>query len=186
VIAHLERTSVGLFAYRLVGAALLDRSVYEGIEADRSATRQAMAAVILSSVAAGVGASGWRGPDPLALLLVTAVALVTWVAWATLMFQIGARLLPAPSTRTSLGELLRTIGFAAAPGLLQVFAAFPRVTTPIYVIAWVWIFAATVVAVRQALDYGSTARTLAVCALAAVLTAGMAIVIGVLFAPAVS
>ena len=83
------------------------------------------------------------------------------------MFQIGGRLMPADETETSFAEFFRTTGFAAAPGFLQVFAALPRVTG-LYVRRRVdWTFVATVVAVRQALDYRSTARTLAVCAVAA-------------------
>ena len=54
-------------------------------------------------------------------------ALVTWIAWATLMFQIGGRLMRTTDTRTSQTELMRTIGFAASPGLLQ---AFGQVTSP--------------------------------------------------------
>jgi hypothetical protein len=81
---------------------------------------------------------------------------------------------------------MRTIGFAAAPGLLQVFAAFPRVTIPVFVMSWLWMFLATVVAVRHALDYDSMGRTLVVCALAAAIPLVMAAVIGVIFGPAVS
>ena len=95
-------------------------------------------------------------------------------------------MMPAPETRTSVPELMRTIGFAAAPGLLQVFAMFPGMTVPIYGLAWLWIFAATVTAVRHALDYESTARTLVVCALAAALPVAMATVLGIIFGPTVS
>lgn len=174
-----------LFGYRLIGAALLDRSIYEGIESDRRALPQAMATVLLSSAAAGVGIAGWRGPDPAVMAAAAALALVTWAAWATLMFQIGGRIMPARETDTSLGELLRTIGFAAAPGLLQALGAFPHMTVPMFLVAWIWMFAATVVAVRQALDYGSLARTLVVCAIAAGLSLGMALVIGLVLAPEV-
>ncbi len=174
-----------LFGYRLMGAALLDRSVYEGIEADTRALPQALATVLLSSVAAGIGMAGWHGPDPAVMVTAAAIALVTWVAWATLMFQIGARLMATSETRSSVGELLRTIGFAAAPGLLQVFGALPRMTVPVFAVAWAWMFVATVVAVRQALDYGSTARTLLVCGMAAGLSLAVAFVLGLLFGPGV-
>ena len=56
--------------------------------------------------------------------------------------------------------------FAASPGLLQVFALFPSLTLPVFVGTWIWMLAAMVVAVRQALDYSSTLRALVVCALA--------------------
>jgi hypothetical protein len=177
---------MGLFVYRLFGAAVLDASIYEGIEADRSANRQALATVLLSSAAAGIGAAGWRGPDPMTLVLVALVALATWIAWALLVYQIGGRIMPGPETRTSVSELMRTIGFAAAPGLLQLFAIFPRMTIPVFVVAWLWIFVATVTAVRHALDYDSTLRTLVVCALAAALPVAMAAVLGVIFGPTVS
>ena len=177
---------MGLFAYRLFGAALLDASVYEGIEADRGAMTQAIVAVLLSSLAAGIGAAGWEGPHASTLVVMTGIALVTWFAWAVLMYQIGARLLPASDTQTDLGELLRTIGFAAAPGLLQVFAVFPRMMMPVFVVSWIWMFAATVTAVRHALDYQSTGRTLLVCALAAGLAIALAVGLGVLFGPTVS
>jgi hypothetical protein len=177
---------MAVFGYRILGAAFFDGGVYEGIEADRSATLQAMATVLLASAAAGIGAAGWRGPDPIALLVVAGLALVAWLAWAILMFQIGGRLMPGPNTRTSPGELMRTIGFAAAPGLLQVFAVFPRMTAPVFIVAWIWMFAATVTAVRHALDYDSTVRTLVVCGLAAGLSIAMALVLGALFGPSLS
>ena len=43
---------------RLMGAAVLDSAIYEEVEADESATMQAFATVLLSSVAAGVGSRG--------------------------------------------------------------------------------------------------------------------------------
>ena len=177
---------MGLFVYRMVGAALLDASVYEGVEADRTAMRQAVAAVLLSSIAAGIGASGWHGPSLATIGAVSALALVTWVAWAMLMFQIGARLLPEPTTRSSPAELMRTIGFAASPGVLQAFGALPRITTAVFIVTWIWMFVATVMAVQHALDYRSTARTLAVCGLAAALSLVMAIGLGLAFGPSLS
>lgn len=177
---------MGLFAYRVIGAALLDAGMYESIEADRRSIRQAFVVVLLSSLAAGIGAAGWRGPDPAALAIVAIIALTTWVAWAFLVFQIGGRLLATPATETSPAELMRTIGFAAAPGLLQVLAVLPRMTAPVFVLAWLWTFAATVVAVKHALDYTSTARAVIVCALAAGLSVGAAFVIGLVFGPTVS
>ena len=175
---------MNLFGYRLMGAALLDRAMYEGIEADRRATGQALIAVLLSSLAAGIGASGWHGPNLTSVLIVAAVALVTWVAWAALILQVGGRLLPGRDTRTSLPELMRTIGFAASPGLLQVFGAFPRVTVAVFAISWLWMFVATVVAVRQALDFKSLARTLMVCGIAAAICIAGALLISAASGPA--
>ena len=178
--------SFELFLYRLMGAAVLDASMYEGIEADRRASSQAAATVLFASVAAGIGAGGPLGWSLPRMVAVAGLALVAWVAWATLMFYIGARVLPEPQTSSTLGELLRTTGFAAAPGLLQAFAAFPRMTIPVFAITWIWMVAAMVVGVRHALDYQSTMRALAVCLTAAGLSAALALAFGVLFGPAVS
>jgi hypothetical protein len=177
---------MSLFLYRLIGAAMLDAGMYEGIEADRHVTIQAMATVLLSSLAAGVGAAGWFGVRIPTLVGVSLVALITWVAWAMLMFQIGTRLLPEPQTSVTMGELLRTTGFAAAPGLLFVFATLPRMAVPVFVAVTLWMFGAMVVGVRHALDYESTGRALAVCGIAASLSLGMAVVFGLLFGPTVS
>jgi hypothetical protein len=82
--------------------------------------------------------------------------------------------------------MLRTIGFSATPGLFAVIGVVRGVTAPVFVIALVWMLAAMVVAVRQALDYRSTARAIAVCALGWVLAIVMVVVLGVVFAPPVS
>ena len=44
---------MSLFFYRVMGAAMLDASMYEGIEGDRSVTGQAAAAVLLSEPRGG-------------------------------------------------------------------------------------------------------------------------------------
>jgi Yip1 domain len=177
---------VGLYLYRLMGAATLDASMYEGVEADRQANSQAALTVVLSSVASGVGAGGLYGLSAGTFVAMTVIALVTWVAWAVLMFQIGTRLLPEAATRATLGELLRTTGFAAAPGMLQVFGLLPRMAVPVYLATIVWMIAAMVIAVRHALDYQSTWRALAVCGVAAALSLVLAFGLGLVFGPTLS
>lgn len=46
---------MSLFIQRMLGAARLDVPTIEAIEADRSATGQALAVVALSAIAVGVG-----------------------------------------------------------------------------------------------------------------------------------
>lgn len=169
---------MGTLAYRAMGAALLDRATYEGIEVDRSATGQALTVVVLSSLAAGLGAGGLDGPPWMVLVGFTLLALAAWVAWAVLILEIGGRHLKQRETRVDLGELLRTVGFAASPGLLQVFGLIPEVRTLVFVASWLWMFAAMVVAVRHALDLSSLGRAMFVCAVALVVVLGTAIVVG--------
>jgi hypothetical protein len=174
------------FPLRLIGAMALDPPIYEEIETDPRATAQAMFVVVLSSVAAGIGAFGWGTGSLRAILFISALALVSWAVWAVLTFVIGTQLMPEPQTRADVGQMLRTIGFAAAPGMLRVFGVVPGATVPAFAITAVWMLATMIVAVRQALDYTSTIRAVAVCVIGWTLALGFAIGIGLVFGPTVS
>jgi hypothetical protein len=169
------------FFYRLMGAAMLDAGTYEQVESDRRATGQSLLVVVLASLAAGAGVhlQAWAGT--LGFVRMSGVALVAWIAWAVLTVQIGTRVLPQRETHSDSGEMLRTLGFAAAPGLLQVFGMIPGVGLPVFVLTLAWMFAAMVVAVKHALDYASVGRALAVCALGALLVVIFWFGVGVLF-----
>jgi hypothetical protein len=151
------------FTGRLIGAAKLDVRTYEEVEYDRNALGQALGVVILSSLAAGFGAAAWRGGAGVVLGIVG--ALIGWLVWAWLTYTIGARLLPMAQTRADWGQLLRTTGFATAPGILRIFGFVPVIRWFVYFIAAIWMLAAFVIAVRQALDYTSTLRAVGVCVL---------------------
>src|SRR5262245_53306021 len=105
-------TATNSFAQRLIGALAFDSAIYEEVEADRTATGQALAVVLLSSLAAGIGSRGIGGTTVPAMLFISATALVAWAAWALVVFEIGGRLLPEPQTRGDVGALLRTTRLA--------------------------------------------------------------------------
>ncbi len=149
------------FPQRAIGAARLEIPVYEEIEADDSATGQALIVVVLSSLAAGIGLSSGLYNAP--VLHRVMLALLLWVFWAISTYIVGVYVMPEPQTRTNVGELLRTIGFAASPGMLRIFGMIPGIGGTIYVISTVWMLVAMVIAIRQALDYKSTARAVVVC-----------------------
>lgn len=159
------------FVDRMVGAAKLDVNIYEEVEADTSATMQAMTVVILTAISAGVGQ---YASDGLPGLIGGAIGqLIAWCVWAFAAYIIGTKILPEPGTSSNMGELLRTIGFASSPGVLYVVAFAPAAVMPnlaggaltvlLALGIWIWQLAAWVVAVRQALDYTSTGRAVAVC-----------------------
>lgn len=172
------------FLGRVTGAALLSPAIYEEVEADRTATVQAMGVVLLSSLAAGIGIRGSAGSSFTALAGISLLAFAVWVAWALLTLQVGTRIFPAPRTQADVGQLLRTLGFASAPGIFRIVGVIPGTTTAVFIVTAIWMLIAMIVAVRQALDYTSTARAFAVCALGWVLAVGLAFVIGMVFAPA--
>jgi hypothetical protein len=91
------------------------------------------------------------------------VSLVGWFVWAYLTYLIGTKLLPEPQTKSSPGELLRTIGFSSSPGLIRILGIIPGLGKLVFFIASIWMLVAMVIAVRQALDYKSTMRAVGVC-----------------------
>ncbi len=153
---------MGNFISRIIRAAKLEAHLYEEVEADKTAMRQAMLVVVLSGVAAGLGNVA-KGGLP-GILLGTVAALIGWYIWAFLIYLIGTKLLPEPNTRSDIGELLRTIGFSSSPGLIRVLGVIPGLEGGVFfVVATVWMLVAMVIAVRQALDYTGTMRAVAVC-----------------------
>jgi hypothetical protein len=178
------------FPYRVFGAAALDVGVYEEVEADRGATMQAALVVLASSLAIGFGAYGLTGRTGASLLagavVWSALSLVGWAAWALLVFQVGGRLMPTRETRVDVAELLRTIGFSTAPGLLCILGVMPSVARPAFILALVWMLVSMVVAVRQALDYDSTLRAVVVCLIGWGLAALLVLATGFFVSPSLS
>ena len=146
---------------RLFRAAKLDVQLYEEVEADRDATVQAMIVVVLAALAAGIGSLG--SGSVMGIVTGTIVALVSWLILVFLTYLIGTRLLPEAQTNADYRELLRTVGFASAPGVIRVFGIVPLLAAPLFLVAGIWMLVAMVIAVRQALDYTSTLRSVAVC-----------------------
>lgn len=145
----------------MIGAARLDAATYEEVEADTTAFRQAIGVVAMYGIAIGIGTHGRLGL--IGLVSVVIAAILGWFFWAWLTYMIGTRLLNTPRTQATWGELLRTTGFATTPGLIGIFGVVPALAGIAVFVANLWIFAAFVVAVRQALDYTSTLRAFAVC-----------------------
>ncbi len=152
---------------RMVRASKLDVNLYEEVEADKGAMGQAVAVVVLSSVASGIGSIGILGIS--GLITGTLFSLVGWIIWAFLIYIIGTKLLPEPQTKSDMGELLRTIGFSSSPGIIRIVGIIPFLGAIASIVASVWMLVAMIVAVRQALDYKSTWRAIGVCVIAYVI-----------------
>jgi len=147
----------------MLRAARLDAALYEAVEADQSALWQATSVVVLSSLAAGIGSGGSNISGGLVLIILA--TLLGWYLWAYLTYFLGTRLLPGLRTEADWGQLLRTIGFSSAPGVLRVIGIFlgPAGIDVLFLVVATWMLVAMVIAVRQALDYESTMRAVAVC-----------------------
>lgn len=151
------------FRDRMIRAARLDVDLYEEVEADSTATLQAMGVVLLSCIAAGIGELPDGGATT--LIAMTVATLIGWYVWALLTYFIGTRLFPEPQTEADVGELLRTIGFSSSPGIIRAagILPIPGLQPLLFFVAHLWMLAAMIVAVRQALDYTGTVRAIAVC-----------------------
>ncbi len=173
------------FCRRILGALRLDAQTYEEVEADSSATLQALVVVLLASIATGIGFIRTGEPWLPVIALHATGALIGWIVWAAIIYGFGVYALPGPETRSSIGELLRTTGFASAPAALRILTGVPVVGSFAFILGTVWMFVAMVIAVQRALDYRSVWRALAVCATGWLLSFVFVAIIGIAFAPPV-
>jgi len=163
---------------RIFRAIKIDVELYEEVERDKSATIQAGLVVVLSSMAAGVGALQLGASN---FLLAPIFSLISWYVWAYIIYFVGVKLFPEKNTKSNHGELLRTIGFSSAPGLLRVFGVTPDLMAVTFIGSAFWMLACMVVGVRAALDYKSLWRALGVVIVAWLFQAILLFTILILF-----
>ena len=149
---------------RMIGAAMLDVSVYEEVEIDQSATSQAAIVVAIVAVCGAIGASGDGSRGIIAAVI---SAFVTWGLWSVVTWFVGTKFFGGTAT---VGELLRTLGFAMSPGVLYILGFIPILGGLIGFVVWIWMLVTGVIAIRQALDVDTTKAVLtAVISLAVVI-----------------
>jgi hypothetical protein len=165
------------FGERMIGAAMLNPAAYEEVEADESATGQAAGVVALAAVAAAIGAARGGTGGMIAGLI---GAFLSWAIWAGLTYVIGTRLFHGTATW---GELLRTLGFAQAPGILYVLGIIPILGGLVRFAVAIWILLAGIVAIRQALDF-DTGKAILTAIIAFAVNILIMIVLGMLGAGA--
>lgn len=177
---------MGTFVRRFLAVLSLNPGVFEEVEADRSATWQAGLVVVAAAIAAGIGEAGLGTDARPVLAAATAASVVAWVGWALLLTLLGTAVLRERTTSTDIGEVLRTLGFAAAPGVFRAFEVFGDTRWLVLPLTSVWMVAAMVIAVRQAFDYTTTGRAVLLSLLGWVVFVGAATVVGLLLARPVS
>ncbi len=139
----------GSLVERMTGAALLNVDTYEEVEHDQTATAQAAGVVALVAVAQAIGASG---TGLLGAFSAAGAALIGWLAWAGITYLVGAKVFGGEA---SWGEVMRTLGFAQAPGVLWLLAFLPIIGWFLDMLLPIWIAVAAFIAIRQALDIGN-------------------------------
>ena len=131
---------------RMIGAASLDVATYEEVEHDTTATGQAAVVVAVAAIASAIGALREGGPGVIGMLFAT---LLGWLLWSGVTYLIGTRVFKGTATW---GELLRTIGFAQAPGILLALAFLPVLGGVVRFAVAIWLLVTGIIAIRQALD----------------------------------
>ena len=152
---------------RMIGAMQADVKTFEEIEADPNAMTQAIIVIVIAGVASLIGNVFRTGIAGGILALV--VSLASYALFSLLVFLIGTKVMPEPTTKANFNEAFRTIGFAAAPGVFNVLAIIPILGPLIGFLVAIWSLVIGVIAVRAVLDYSNTGRAIIVCLIAAVL-----------------
>jgi hypothetical protein len=158
---------------RAIGAALLQVDVYEEVEADVNATGQA-AIVVLAVALASALASYNAGTG--AIIGGVVSAFLNWAIFAGMTMFIGTRVFGGTA---DWGELLRTLGFAQAPGALIILRVIPVLGPLVAFIAGIWTLVAAIVAIRQALDF-NTSRAILTAISAVIVIILVSMVIGIM------
>jgi hypothetical protein len=136
---------------RMIRAARLDPAVFEEVERDTGATGQAAIVVLIAGVATAIGAL-LGGGGIWAILAIISV-FIGWIVWSFVTYWVGKTIFATTQTSVSPGEMLRTLGFAHTPFVLNVLLFIPVLGGIAGLVAWVWAIVAGVIAVRQAMDF---------------------------------
>jgi len=135
---------------RMLGALRLQSAVYEEVEADQKATGEAAFIIVATSLVSGAvngvltgASSGFFG---------ALGSLLGWAFYAWVAYIVGVKLFPGPQTKSSWGELARTLGYANTARFLILFELVPGLQALTRLVVSIWVLVATVVALRAALD----------------------------------
>lgn len=142
------------FGVRMWRAAKLEAALFDEVKADADATGQAMAVVVLATLASSLGqADGFK-----AILIHVLLNIGLWYLGAGMAYGLGIKVFPEPGVQGEIGGVLRAIGFSSAPGLILILSFFPDISGLIFFIGFVWVMVADVIAIRQSLNFRSTFR----------------------------
>mgnify|MGYP000940275599 FL=1 len=166
---------------RILRVIKLDKSVYAEVETDESAMSQAVTVVaivaVLSAIGGGIGALINDTSFVSAFLVAIVSAFISWVVWAAVTYFVGTTIFHGEAT---IGEMLRVIGFAQAPLVLNVLSFIPCLGPIISLLAWLFSLYTGFLAIQEGLDL-DTGKTAATVAIGWVVGFIITLVIGMIF-----
>ena len=158
---------------RMLGALRLQEDIYEEVEADQKATGEAAFIIVATSLVSGAVNGVLTGAS--SGLFGALGSFLGWAFYAWVAYIVGVKLFPGPQTKSSWGEIARTLGYANTARFLIVFELVPGLQAITRTVVAIWVLVATVVALRAALDV-STGRAIWIAIASAI---GQLIVIAV-------
>jgi hypothetical protein len=157
---------------RMLGALRLQTATYEEVEADQKATGEAAFVIVATSLVSGAVNGVLTGAS--SGLFGALGSFIGWAFYAWIAYIVGVKLFPGKDTKSSWGEIARTLGYANTPRFLIIFELVPGLAAVTRTVVGLWVLVATIVALRSALDI-STGRAIWIAIASAI---GQLIVIG--------
>lgn len=158
---------------RAVRVAKLDLPVFRAIARDPNATREAAVVVAVVAIASGIGALF----DSLgAVILSIVAAFLGWFIFSAMTYFFGRNIFGTPTTQVNVESLLRTQGYARAPGVLAVFGFIPILGWLVAAVGSIWALVTAIVAIRETLAI-STGRAI----VAAIASWIVAVILAIVF-----
>ena len=166
-----ERTPDVIKALRSISRSMLrvisfDVGIYAEVAVNKGATLQALSIVLLSALAAGVLAysnAGFAGFDRIVSQIFLAV--VGWVLWVSITYFVGTQIFRKHAPERDWKSLARALGYAQSAGILRILGVIPGLGAALTLVVLVWIFIASVLAIRGALGFKSHWQALGVVAI---------------------
>jgi len=149
------------FMDRVLSAVKLDGQLYKAVAADQGATPQSLWVVAIYGMASGFGFFGKTGAAAINMVMLT--TLFGWYVWAFFTYYLGTKIFREPQTNADRKAVFRAMGFAASTGWIRALGVVPGIAWIAILVSTVWMLIASVVAVKQALNYTSILRAVGVC-----------------------
>ena len=147
---------------RLRRLAMLDTSVFDEVKGDAASTIPAVLVAVVSTLLFGLGGWLWwtfNGPSSFyvessdiflkSFIIGSILSLILWAVWVGITYVMLGQVFRA---RVDIQELVRVMGFAAAPLALGVLFFIPVLDFGIGLTAIALLFGSTVIAVQSATD----------------------------------
>ncbi len=173
----MNQRSANSIVERAIRVIKLEPRVFDIIARDPNATQQA---AIVVGVVALAGAVGGAAQGIAGILVGLILAILGWLIFAGMAWFFGTNIFGTPTTVTNWESLLRTLGYAQAPGVLAIFGFIPVFGWIAALIGSIWSIVTAVVAIRETLDF-STWRAVITPIVAWIATGIVAVILGLLF-----